>query len=475
MLDMASTSSANTSNDVRIEHDPLGEVEVPKSALWGAQTQRAVTNFPISSERVPLAVIHAIAEVKRAAAEINQSEGRLPRDLGDAIVAAAAEVIAGAHDDQFPIDVFQTGSGTSTHMNVNEVIANRAIERLGGTPGSKTPIHPNDHVNLGQSSNDVFPTAIHLAAATALERKLLPALELLATTIEGRAELHHHVIKIGRTHLQDALPIRLGQELGGHATMVRKSLARLERTRASLYELPLGGTAVGTGYGAAPGFAAAVIARLAERLGLPFTQAPDLREALAARDALVELSGALRGTAVSLTKIANDLRWLASGPRCGIGEVRLPELQPGSSIMPGKVNPVIPEMMLMVAADVIGADATVAWAGAAGNFELNAMQPVIAARVLGATERLANAVRTLAERCVAGLEADEERCAAFVEQSLSLATALLPRLGYDGAAAVARKSAATGKPVRQICLEDNLLAPKELDELLDFEKMTEAP
>jgi fumarate hydratase class II len=404
---------------------------------------------------------------------VNRARGQLDAALANAIIAAADEVIAGAHDEHFPVDVFQTGSGTSTHMNVNEVIANRAIQLMGGQPGSKSPVHPNDHVNLGQSSNDVFPTGIHLAAARAVGHDLLPALDLLGDTLETRAQVLDHVIKIGRTHLQDALPIRLGQELAGYATMVRKSVARIERASQALNELPLGGTAVGTGFGSTPGFAQAVIEQLTATLGLPLLQAPDLREALGARDALVELSAALRGTAVSLTKVANDVRWLGSGPRCGIGELRLPELQPGSSLMPGKVNPVMPEMLLMVAADVIGSDATVAWAGAAGNFELNAMQPVIAWRVLGSIRQLGNGARLFAERCIAGLDANEERCAAFVEQSLSLATALLPKLGYDAAAAVARKSAVTGKPVRQICLEDNLLAPEELDQLLDFRAMTE--
>jgi fumarate hydratase class II len=456
----------------RTERDPLGEVRVPREALWGAQTQRAIDNFPVSGQRIPVALIRAIAQVKRAAAAVNRDGGRLDAALAEAIVSAADEVIAGRHDQHFPLDVFQTGSGTSTHMNVNEVIANRAIQLLGGEPGTKKPVHPNDHVNLGQSSNDVFPTGVHLAAARAVDHDLLPALDLLADTLATRAAALDHVVKIGRTHLQDALPIRLGQELGGYATMVRKTVARIESAREAVYELPLGGTAVGTGFGSAPGFAPAVIAHLAATLGLPFVQAPDLREALGARDALVGLSAALRGAAVSLTKIANDVRWLGSGPRGGLGELRLPELQPGSSLMPGKVNPVMPEMLLMVAADVIGCDATIAWAGAAGNLELNAMQPVIAARVLDAITRLGNAARLFAEKCIAGLEANEARCAELVEQSLSLATALLPRLGYDAAAAIARKSAASGKTVREICLADNVLPAEELDRLLDVRAMT---
>ena len=418
-------------------------------------------------------VIKAIARIKKAAATENHGGGRLTAEIADAIGVAADEIIAGKHDEHFPIDVFQTGSGTSSHMNVNEVIANRANQLLGGKLGGKSPVHPNDHVNLGQSSNDVFPTATHLAAVSLVEAELLPALRELEAALLEKSRAFDGVVKVGRTHLQDAIPIRLGQEFGGYAAMVSKTAARVDHARNGLYELPLGGTAVGTGFGASAGFATSIIAGLRADINLPFIQAPDLREALGARDALVELSGALRGAAVSLTKVANDVRWLGSGPRAGIGEIRLPALQPGSSLMPGKVNPVMPEMLLMVAADVIGSDAAVAWAGAAGNFELNAMMPVIAFRVINAAESLANAVRLFTTRCVNGIVADEERCAALVSQSLALATALLPKLGYDASAAIAKEAAASGKTIRQICRERNIASDDELDQLLDVRKMTE--
>jgi fumarate hydratase class II len=457
----------------RTESDPLGEIQVPETALWGAQTQRAIENFAVSGQRIPMGVIHAIARIKKAAATANAEKGRLPVALRDLIGRAADEVLRGDHDHQFPVDVFQTGSGTSSHMNVNEVIANRANQLAGGRLGGKSPVHPNDHVNLGQSSNDVFPTASHLAALALVRDELLPALHGLEAALRDRARAFDGVVKIGRTHLQDALPIRLGQEMAGYASLVGKAATRAEQASHALLELPLGGTGVGTGFGAAPGFATTVIARLAQETGFPLVQAADLREALSARDGLVELSAALRGAAVSLTKVANDLRWLASGPRGGIGEIRLPSLQPGSSLMPGKVNPVLPEMLLMVAADVIGSDATVAWAGAAGNFELNAMMPIIIYRVISAGESLARSIRLFTSRCVEGIVADEARCAALVEQSLALATALLPKLGYDAAAAVAKAAASTGKTIREICLERKIATAAELDELLDARKMTE--
>jgi fumarate hydratase, class II len=458
----------------RNEKDTLGQVAVPNTALWGAQTQRAVENFPVSGRRLPRRLIRALALIKKAAAQVNRDQGALPPEIAGAIVTAAEEIAQGQHDDQFPVDVFQTGSGTSSHMNTNEVIANRAIELLGGQRGSKTPVHPNDHVNRGQSSNDVFPSAVHLAAAEAVAQDLLPALRELETALQERAAAFDGVVKIGRTHLQDAVPIRLGQEMAGYASMVRNAIRRLDGAQPAVLELALGGTAVGTGLGALPGFAAAVIERLRQDTGLAVRQAADLREALATRDGLVELSAALRGAAVSLTKIANDLRWLASGPRCGLGELRLPELQPGSSIMPGKVNPVMPEMLLMVCAEVVGNDATVAWAGASGNFELNAMIPVIAWNVLSSVDLLARAARLFSSRCVAGLEANAERCAALVEQSLALATALVPRLGYDQSASVAREALASGKTVRQLVREKQLIPESELDRLLDPRAMTGA-
>jgi fumarate hydratase, class II len=458
----------------RVEKDTLGEVAVAANALWGAQTQRAVENFPVSGRRLPVRIIRALALVKRAAAEINRRDGELAPELATAIISAATEVAEGRHDDQFPVDVFQTGSGTSSHMNVNEVIANRAIQLLGGQVGSKQPVHPNDHVNKGQSSNDVFPTAVHLAAAEAVAVQALPSLRHLAETLEKKAAALDDVVKVGRTHLQDAVPIRLGQEMDGYAQMVRNACRRIEGALPAVCELALGGTAVGTGLGARPGFAQAVIDKLCEQTGLPLRQAPNLCEALGARDGLVELSAALRGTAVSLTKIANDIRLLASGPRCGLGELRLPELAPGSSIMPGKVNPVMSEMLVMVAAQVVGQDATVAWSGAGGHLELNAMIPVMAVNVLSSVELIASGARLFADRCVAGLEADRERCASLLEQSLGMATALVPRLGYDLAAAIARESVASGKTVRQLCVEKAVLPAAELTALLDPRAMTGA-
>ncbi|HTA21713.1 MAG TPA: class II fumarate hydratase [Polyangia bacterium] len=458
----------------RKETDSLGDVQVPAEALWGAQTQRAIGNFPVSGTRLPRRLIRALALIKKAAAEVNRQAGALDPKLANAIIQAAHEVATGQHDDQFPVDVFQTGSGTSSNMNANEVIANRAIALLGGRPGTKTPVHPNDHVNKGQSSNDVFPTAVHVAAAEAVERDLAPALRVLERALLDKAEAFDAIVKLGRTHLMDAVPIRLGQEFSGYAQMVTNTIRRVDAARPALEELALGGTAVGTGLGAEPTFAPAVIAILAREIGLPLRQAPNLFEALAARDGLVEASAALRGAAVSLTKIANDVRWLGSGPRGAIGELHIPDLQPGSSIMPGKVNPVMSEMLLMVCAQVIGHDATIAWGGAAGTFELNVMIPVMAASFLSAVSVLANACHLFASRCVDGLVANEARATAFVEQSLAMATALNPRIGYDAAAAIAREAAATGKTVRQLCLDKQLLPPDELDRLLDPRRMTGA-
>ena len=456
----------------RKETDSLGEVQVPADALWGAQTQRAIGNFPVSGTRLPRRLVRALGLIKKAAAEVNRKEGGLEPKLANAIIQAAHEVAIGQHDDQFPVDVFQTGSGTSSNMNANEVIANRAIQLLGGRPGTKSPVHPNDHVNKGQSSNDVFPTAVHVAAAEAVERDLLPALRALERSLLDKAKAFDAVVKLGRTHLMDAVPVRLGQEFSGYAQQVTNTIRRVDGARGALEELALGGTAVGTGLGAEPTFAPQVIAILAREVGLSFKQAPNLFEALAARDGLVEASGALRGAAVSLTKIANDVRWLGSGPRGAIGELHIPDLQPGSSIMPGKVNPVMSEMLLMVCAQVVGHDATIAWAGASGTFELNVMIPVMAASFLSATSVLTNACHLFASRCIDGLAANEARATAFVEQSLAMATALNPRIGYDAAAALAREAAATGKTVRELCLEKNVLPPEELDRLLDARAMT---
>ncbi len=459
--------------DHRVETDSLGEVEVSASAYFGAQTERARRNFPVSGLRFPRRFIAAMGMLKTGAAAVNRELGVLDPKVAEAIQEAAEEVIDGRLDEHFPLDIFQTGSGTSTNMNTNEVIANRAIEILGGTLGSKEPVHPNDHVNYGQSSNDTIPSAIHVAAYGAVAEDLEPALEHLRRSLAAKAVAFDDIVKIGRTHLQDAVPVRLGQEVSGWARQVEAALERLDAVKPRLAQLALGGTAVGTGLNARPGFAEAVIARLAERTGHPFVQAPNLFEALAAKDAAVETSGALKTIAVSLTKIANDIRWLGSGPRCGIGELQLPSLQPGSSIMPGKVNPVIPESVLMVAAQVVGNDATIALGGLSGNFELNVMMPVIAYNLLQSIEILANVSRLLADRCVDGLVANEERCRELVEQSLAMCTALAPRIGYDAAAAIAKKAFAEGRTVREVAREAGVLSDEELDEALDPRGQTE--
>jgi fumarate hydratase class II len=458
--------------DTRTETDSLGKVEVPSNALYGAQTQRAAENFPVSGLRLPRRVIRALALVKKAAAEVNRERGKLDPKLAGAIIEAAHEVAAGRHDAEFVVDIFQTGSGTSSNMNANEVISNRAIQILGGVLGSKKPVHPNDHVNMGQSSNDVFPTAVHIAAAEAMERDLIPSLEALEAALAAKAHAFDHVVKIGRTHLMDAVPVRLGQEFSGYAQMVKNSVRRIRAATGAVSELALGGTAVGTGLNSEPSFAPAIIHIIAKEIGVPLRQAPNLFEALSARDGLVEASGALRSTAVSLTKVANDIRWLGSGPRCGIGEIHLPDLQPGSSIMPGKVNPVMSEMLLMICAQVVGNDAAIGWGGAAGNFELNVMIPVMAYNLLHSIGILANGARLFASRCVEGLEANEDRCEALVEQSLAMVTALNERIGYDAAAAIAKESVKTGKTVRELCLEKKVLPPDELARLLDARAMT---
>jgi fumarate hydratase class II len=459
-------------HETRTETDSLGNVEVPSHALYGAQTQRASQNFPVSGLRLPRRVIRALALVKKAAAEVNRDTGKLDAKLAGAIIQAAHEVAGGQHDDNFVVDIFQTGSGTSSNMNTNEVISNRAIQILGGVVGSKKPVHPNDHVNMGQSSNDVFPTAVHIAAAEAMERDLLPALEALEASLAAKARAFDHIVKIGRTHLMDAVPIRLGQEFAGYAQMLTNTIRRVRAATASVGELALGGTAVGTGLGSDPAFAPKVIGIISKEIGIHLRQAPNLCEALSARDGLVEASGALRSAAVSLTKVANDVRWLGSGPRCGIGEIHLPDLQPGSSIMPGKVNPVMSEMLLMICAQVVGNDATVGWGGAAGNFELNVMIPVMAYNLLHSIGILANGCRLFASRCVEGIEPNEARCNELIEQSLAMVTALNPRIGYDAAAAIAKESVKTGKTVRELCLEKNVLPPEELARLLDARTMT---
>ncbi|HEX6595849.1 MAG TPA: class II fumarate hydratase [Acidimicrobiales bacterium] len=450
----------------RMERDSLGEIAVPADAAWGAQTQRAVENFAISGERMPAEVVRALARIKGAAAAENARLGVLDEDVAAAIAGAAAEVAAGERADQFPIDVFQTGSGTSTHMNVNEVLAHLAAERLG------RPVHPNDHVNASQSSNDVFPSAVHLAALVGLTADLVPALDELASALRDKSAELAGVVKAGRTHLMDATPVTLGQEFGGYAAAVEHGIERVEGCLGRVGELPLGGTAVGTGINTPAGFAAAVIARLAGDLGLPLTEARDHFEAQGARDALVEASGALRTVAVSLVKVANDLRLLSSGPVTGLAEIRLPELQPGSSIMPGKVNPVIPEVVVQVGAQVIGNDAAVAFAGTTGTLELNVAVPVIARNLLHSIRVLAAASRALARRCVRGIEADVERCRRFAESSPAIATALAPHLGYDVTASVVHQAMAEGRTLREVVLERGLMDAAALDRALDVAAMT---
>ena len=456
----------------RIEKDSMGEMRVPADALYGAQTQRAVENFPISNLRFPREFVRAMGLIKLAAARANTDLGLLDRRIGKAIAAAAEEVIDGKLDSHFVLDIFQTGSGTSTNMNTNEVISNRAIQMLAGVVGSKKPVHPNDHVNMGQSSNDVIPTAMHVAALEAIERSLIPALRRLQSALQRKAKEFDSIVKIGRTHLQDATPVRLGQEFGGYARQVELGIRRLEKLRDTLGELPLGGTAVGTGINTDPKFAAAAIGHLSKLTRLKFTEAKNHFEAQGGKDAIVEASGALKTIAVSLTKVANDVRWLASGPRCGIGEIRLPETQPGSSIMPGKVNPVIAESVLMVAAQVIGNDAAITIGGQAGVFELNVMMPVMAHNLLEATRLLASAANNFTDRCVTGIVADVERCNDMIEKSLAMCTALAPEIGYDQAAAIAKESYRTGKTVSEIALEKKILPPDRLNELLDPLRMT---
>ncbi len=447
--------------DFRIERDTMGEMRVPADALYGAQTQRAVENFPISGLRLPPAFIRTLGLIKACAAEVNGALGELDAEVARAIWEAADAVARGEYADQFVIDIFQTGSGTSTNMNANEVIAHVASGSLGRR------VHPNDDVNHGQSSNDVIPTAIHVAAAIEISERLLPAVGDLAEGLRRKSEQFREVIKIGRTHLQDAVPMMLGQEFSGYARQVELAGERIRAAMAGLFELALGGTAVGTGLNADPRFAARVIQRLAERTGLPFREAENHFEAQASKDAVCFLSGALRAYAVALTKIGNDIRWLGSGPRCGIGELRLPATQPGSSIMPGKVNPVIAESLVMACAQVIGYDATIAWCCAAGNFELNVMMPVIAYDVLESVALLAAVSRNFVTKCIEGLEADRERVGAYVEQSLAMVTALVPEIGYDRAAALAKEAYARGRTVREVAREQSGIPEQRLMELLD--------
>ncbi|MET0693173.1 MAG: class II fumarate hydratase [Propionibacteriaceae bacterium] len=462
------------SDDFRIEHDTMGEVRVPAQALWKAQTQRAVENFPISGLPIDPALIAALGRIKGAAAQTNAKLGVLSAEMADAIVQAAAAVSAGEHDAEFPIDVFQTGSGTSSNMNTNEVIGSLATDILGDT------VHPNDHVNASQSSNDVFPSAIHIAATESLTNALIPSLRHLEAALSTKAAEFAEVVKSGRTHLMDATPVTLGQEFGGYAAQIRYGIERVESALPRVAELPLGGTAVGTGINTPAGFAASVISIVSDETGLPFTEARDHFEAQGARDGLVEASGALRTLAVSLTKIANDLRWMGSGPRAGLGEIALPDLQPGSSIMPGKVNPVLAEATTMVCAQVIGNDAAIAFAGASGNFELNVMLPVMARNLLESIRLLSNVTRLLADRCVSGIVANVDHCRTLAESSPSIVTPLNRYLGYENAAAVAKKALKEGKTIRQVVIEsgfvsDGKLTEEQLDSALDVLAMTRPP
>ncbi len=453
-------------DDYRTETDSMGQMQVPAKAYYGAQTQRAVLNFQVSDLRFPRPFIKALGLIKKAAAETSLELHLLDEESARVILAAADEVVSGRLDDHFPLDVFQTGSGTSTNMNVNEVIANRAIELGGGAIGDRS-VHPNDHVNLGQSSNDVIPTTIHVACLEQIQEKLLPALDHLQSSLQSRAEDFDQIVKIGRTHLQDAVPIRLGQEFSAYSRMVGQTRIRIRNTLASLSELAIGGTAVGTGLNCPEGFPGRVVEKLNQWTGLKFREAENRFEALASRDAAVEASGALRGAAVSLMKIANDIRWLGSGPRCGIGEIKLPPVQPGSSIMPGKVNPVIAESVTMVAAQVIGNDLTIAVAGQSGNLQLNVMLPAIAYNLLQSIELLSNASVMFADKCVEGIEADRERCEEMVEKSLAMVTALAPIIGYDRAAEIAKEARESGDTVRAVARRRAGLSREQLDEALD--------
>ena len=456
----------------RVERDSMGEVEVPRDALFGAQTRRALDNFPISGIRFPRRFIEALGAIKLEAANVNHELGGLDGNLKDVIVAAAEEVVEGTLDNQFVLDVFQTGSGTSTNMNANEVISNRAVQIMGGELGSKDPVHPNDHVNRGQSSNDVIPTAIHLAALISIERDLLPALHKLRDALGDKSVEFDDVVKTGRTHLQDATPIRLGQEFLGYAGQIERGMRRIEKAREDLAEVALGGTAVGTGVNTHPEFASMVCERLGARFGVEIRKTENHFQAQSAMDAAVFASGALKTVAVSLLKIANDVRFLGAGPRANLAEIALPEVQPGSSIMPGKVNPVIAESAAMVSAQVIGNDATIALAGGSGNFELNVMLPVIAHNLLQSIELLASTADNFTDQLVVGLQATD-RGPALVEQGLMLATALAPEIGYDKAADLSKEAYKTGKTIREVARERTDLSEEELDRLLDARKMTE--
>ncbi len=450
----------------RIEKDSMGEVTVPREAYYGAQTQRASINFPISNLRLPSLFIHSLALIKKMAAVVNLDLKLLEADIAEAIQQAAQEVMDGRWDNQFVVDVFQTGSGTSTNMNMNEVLATRANEIITGQKTGKSPVHPNDHVNLGQSSNDVIPSTIHLAAFTAMRTDLIPSLKGLQQALAAKAKEFNTIKKIGRTHLQDAVPMTLGQEFSGYAHQINQAIQRLVSVEARLGALALGGTAVGTGLNTHPDFAPKVIAKIASHTGMPFREAENHFEAQATMDTVVETSGILKTVAVSLVKIANDIRWLASGPRCGLGEITIPSLQPGSSIMPGKVNPVIPEAVVQVAAHVMGNDTTIMMGGQAGIFELNVMLPVMAYNLLQSIALLTSVSTVFVDKCVQGITANRDRCAEAVDKSLAIVTALVPHIGYDRAAEISKKAFETGKTVREVALADKVLPEDLLNRLL---------
>ena len=455
----------------RIEHDTMGEVAVPSDAMWGAQTQRSLQNFKIGQERLPRAMIRAMGLVKKSAALTNASLGQIPQDICDAIVGAADEVIVGQWDSQFPLVVWQTGSGTQSNMNCNEVIANVANQKLGQPLGAQKPVHPNDHVNRAQSTNDSFPTAIHVAAAIQINELLIPALTNLKNTLVAKSAEFESIVKIGRTHLQDATPLTLGQEFSGYVSQLEHGLARLDYALHGLYELPLGGTAVGTGLNAHPKYAEKSAQKLAELTQLPFVTAPNKFEALAGRDAAVFASGALKTIAASLNKIANDVRWLASGPRCGLGELRIPENEPGSSIMPGKVNPTQSEAMTMVVAQVMGNDTTINIAGASGNFELNVFMPVIAYNLLQSIQLLGDAANSFNDHCAVGIEPNHEKIDHFLHNSLMLVTALNPVIGYENAAKVAKMAYKENKSLKQVAVELGLVTAAQFDEVVQPAQM----
>ncbi len=455
----------------RVESDSMGDIEVPADRYWGAQTERSLHHFSIGEDRMPVEIVRALGLLKKAAALVNAELGLLPKDKADLIVRAADEVVEGRLDEHFPLFVWQTGSGTQSNMNANEVIGNRAIELGGGELGSKRPIHPNDDVNMSQSSNDTFPTAMHVAAAQSIVRELLPSVRALRDALQRKSEEFAGIVKIGRTHLQDAVPLTLGQEFSGYVAQLDADIARVEQALPDLYELAIGGTAVGTGLNAPPGFGRAVAAKIAEQMELPFTSAANTFAALAAHDALVAAHGAIRTLAVSLMKIANDIRWLGSGPRSGLGELSLPENEPGSSIMPGKVNPTQSEAMTMVCCQVLGNDVAIAVAGSQGNFELNVFKPVIIRNFLHSTRILADACRTFREFCVERIQPNRERIAELVDRSLMLVTALSPKIGYDKAAEIAKKAHEEGTTLKEAAMALGFLTEQEYDELVQPEKM----